>query len=211
MKQIKKKIKGQQFIFDYRKAIYWEDTSSLILSDVHVGKLNHFQKNGIPIPSDGSRDNLVNIKNLVNEYDPTQIYILGDLFHSSYNKEWDDWLIYFSKSEIKFTLILGNHDQYDSKKILNSNITLMNQLNTGPFLFTHIPVKGFDEFNICGHVHPAVKLRGLGRQYMKLNCFYISDNQLILPAFGTFTGSHILKPNKTDHVICLTSDGLFEL
>ena len=44
MKQIKKKIKGQQFIFDYRKAIYWEDTSSLILSDVHVGKLNHFQK-----------------------------------------------------------------------------------------------------------------------------------------------------------------------
>ena len=87
----------------------------------------------------------------------------------------------------------------------------MNQLNTDPFLFTHIPVKGFDEFNICGHVHPAVKLRGLGRQYMKLNCFYISDNQLILPAFGTFTGSHILKPNKTDHVICLTSDGLFEL
>ena len=64
MKQIKKKIKEQQFIFDYRKAIYWEDTSSLILSDVHVGKLNHFQKNGIPIPSDGSRDNLVNIKNL---------------------------------------------------------------------------------------------------------------------------------------------------
>ena len=49
MKQIKKKIKGQQFIFDYRKAIYWEDTSSLILSDVHVGKLNHFQKNGIAI------------------------------------------------------------------------------------------------------------------------------------------------------------------
>ena len=78
-------------------------------------------------------------------------------------------------------------------------------------MFTHFPVKEFDQFNICGHVHPAVKLRGLGRQYMKLNCFYISDNQLILPAFGTFTGSHILKPNKTDHVICLTSDGLFEL
>lgn len=211
MKQIKKKIKGQQFIFDYRKAIYWEDTSSLILSDVHVGKLNHFQKNGIAIPSDGSRNNLINIKSLVNEYDPDQVYILGDLFHSSYNKEWDDWLVYFSKSKIKFALILGNHDQNDSKKLWNSNITVVDQLTKGPFLFTHYPEQEIDQFNICGHVHPAVKLRGLGRQYMKLNCFYISDNQLILPAFGTFTGSHILKPNKTDHVICLSTDGLFEL
>lgn len=211
MKQIKKKIKGQQFIFDYRKAIYWEDTSSLILSDVHVGKLNHFQKNGIAIPSDGSRNNLINIKSLVNEYDPDQVYILGDLFHSSYNKEWDDWLVYFSKSKIKFALILGNHDKNDSKKLWNSNITVVDQLTKGPFLFTHYPEQEIDQFNICGHVHPAVKLRGLGRQYMKLNCFYISDNQLILPAFGTFTGSHILKPNKTDHVICLSTDGLFEL
>ena len=211
MKQIKKKIKGQQFIFDYRKAIYWEDTSSLILSDVHVGKLNHFQKNGIAIPSDGSRNNLINIKSLVNEYDPDQVYILGDLFHSSYNKEWDDWLVYFSKSNIKFVLILGNHDQNDSKKLWNSNITVVDQLTKGPFIFTHYPEQEIDQFNICGHVHPAVKLRGLGRQYMKLNCFYISDNQLILPAFGTFTGSHILKPNKTDHVICLSTDGLFEL
>ena len=136
---------------------------------------------------------------------------MGDLFHSSYNKEWDDWLVYFSKSNIKFALILGNHDQNDSKKLWNSNITLVDQLTKGPFLFTHYPEQEIDQFNICGHVHPAVKLRGLGRQYMKLNCFYLSDSQLILPAFGTFTGSHILKPNKTDHVICLTSDGLFEL
>ena len=211
MKQIKKIIKEQQFIFDHRKAIYWEDNSSLILSDVHVGKLNHFQKNGIPIPSDGSMENLINIKNLIHEYDPNHVYILGDLFHSSYNKEWDDWIIYFSKSNVKFTLILGNPDQSDSKKLWNSNITLVNELIIDPFLFTHYPEKEFDQFNICGHVHPAVKLRGLGRQYMKLNCFYITDNQLILPAFGTFTGSHMLKPNKTDHIICMTSDGLFEL
>ena len=211
MKQIKKIIKEQQFIFDHRKAIYWEDNSSLILSDVHVGKLNHFQKNGIPIPSYGSKENLINIKNLIHEYDPNHVYILGDLFHSSYNKEWDDWIIYFSKSNVMFTLILGNHDQYDSKKLWDSNITLVNELIIDPFLFTHYPEKEFDQFNICGHVHPAVKLRGLGRQYMKLNCFYITDNQLILPAFGTFTGSHMLKPNKTDHIICMTSDGLFEL
>ena len=211
MKQIKKIIKEQQFIFDHRKAIYWEDNSSLILSDVHVGKLNHFQKNGIPIPSDGSKENLINIKNLIHEYDPNHVYILGDLFHSSYNKEWDDWIIYFSKSNVEFTLILGNHDQYDSKKLCDSNITLVNELIIDPFLFTHYPEKEFDQFNICGHVHPAVKLRGLGRQYMKLNCFCITDNQLILPAFGTFTGSHMLKPNKTDHIICMTSDGLFEL
>ena len=49
----------------------------------------------------------------------------------------------FSKSNIKFALILGNHDQNDSKKY-NSNITLVDQLTVGPFLFTHYPEKEID-------------------------------------------------------------------
>ncbi len=211
MNQIEKIVEGQQLIFDYRKAIFWKEDSSLILSDIHVGKIIHFQKNGIPIPSTGSLDNLMNLKNLVAEYDPLRVYILGDLFHSYYNKEWDEWLTYIETSKIKFTLILGNHDPIESRLVLKSNIILSSDLIRGPFLFTHYPVKSESHFNICGHIHPAVRLKGLGRQYLKLHCFYVSENQLILPAFGKFTGSHIMKPKKTDYVICLSSKGVFEL
>ena len=47
MKSIKKIIHDQTLTFDFRKVVFWKETSSLILSDVHVGKITHFRKNGI--------------------------------------------------------------------------------------------------------------------------------------------------------------------
>ena len=47
MKNIKKIIHDQTLTFDFRKVVFWKETSSLILSDVHVGKITHFRKNGI--------------------------------------------------------------------------------------------------------------------------------------------------------------------
>ena len=58
MKSIIKIIHNQTIVFDFRKVVFWKETSSLILSDVHVGKITHFRKNGIPIPSFPSLNNL---------------------------------------------------------------------------------------------------------------------------------------------------------
>ena len=44
MKSIKKIIHNQTLTFDFRKVVFWKETSSLILSDVHVGKITHFRK-----------------------------------------------------------------------------------------------------------------------------------------------------------------------
>ena len=62
MKTITKKINGQTFIFDFRKLVYWEEKSSLILSDVHIGKITHFRKNGISLPSFPALNNLNTLK-----------------------------------------------------------------------------------------------------------------------------------------------------
>ena len=42
MKNIKKIIHDQTLTFDFRKVVFWKETSSLVLSDVHVGKINSF-------------------------------------------------------------------------------------------------------------------------------------------------------------------------
>ena len=57
---------------------------------------------------------------------------------------------------------------------------------------------------ICGHIHPGVKLKGVGLQQMKVPCFYQSHKQLILPAFGAFTGIHVLTPKEGDRVFVCT-------
>ena len=66
-------------------------------------------------------------------------------------------------------------------------------------------------FVFCGHVHPGVRLQGVGRQQIKLPCFYHSTSQLILPAFGAFTGLHILKPKLEDHVYVTTGKEVMEI
>ena len=40
-----------------------------------------------------------------------------------------------------------------------------------------------------GHVHPGVKLGG-----MRLPCFWFGERVAILPAFGKFTGLHVMRP-----------------
>ena len=68
---------------------------------------------------------------------------------------------------------------------------------------THHPQQKVDHVNLCGHVHPGVRLQGHGRQRLKVPCFFYRPNQLILPAFGVFTGLHIMQPSTEDQVYAL--------
>jgi metallophosphoesterase superfamily enzyme len=44
-------IKKESFILTNQRALFWKETSALILSDLHLGKTAHFRKNGIPLPA----------------------------------------------------------------------------------------------------------------------------------------------------------------
>ena len=70
MKSICKTIHNQTFTFDYRKVVFWEEASILILSDVHIGKITHFRKNGISLPSSPSVNNLNSLKSAIEDYHP---------------------------------------------------------------------------------------------------------------------------------------------
>jgi hypothetical protein len=43
-------------------------------------------------------------------------------------------------------------------------------------------------------------MQGKGRQRLKFPCFYFTPGQGILPAFGSFTGIHPLRPKKNDSI-----------
>jgi DNA ligase-associated metallophosphoesterase len=46
-----------------------------------------------------------------------------------------------------------------------------------------------DDHIICGHIHPATTLVDFDGTAMKVPCFVVDPNQMILPAFGRFTGT----------------------
>jgi metallophosphoesterase superfamily enzyme len=43
-------------------------------------------------------------------------------------------------------------------------------------------------FRISGHIHPGISLVIPPKRQVRLPCFLVSDHQIILPAFSTFTG-----------------------
>ena len=83
----------------------------LIIADVHLGKVMHFRKAGMPIPKKLITSDSATLRHLIEKHHVSRVLFLGDLFHSQHNSEWlifEEWLNLFSN--ISFELALGNHD-----------------------------------------------------------------------------------------------------
>lgn len=191
------------FLLLPEKAMYWPDKEMLILADPHLGKVSHFRKAGIGVPLDAKNENWRTLNDLIESYRPKQVYFLGDLFHSSYNNEWEELNEFMDVYlDIEFHLVLGNHDILDESVYRKSRLKITKRSLHDKFLFTHHPLEEPEEslFNFCGHIHPSVRLTGKGRQSVKLSCFYFTKQQLILPAFGVFTGTKNLEIEKASRI-----------
>lgn len=201
-------LHGEQLHLLPEKAIYWPKEQALILSDLHLGKVDHFRKAGIAVPEKAGLANYVLLQELINLYVPRSMYILGDLFHSEYNIDWErlNEFIY-SFPEVDFILIKGNHDILHSSQYERTQLVIYQDHHTlGPFYLSHHPEEKNGFYNLCGHIHPCIKLRGKGRQYLRLPCFYFGEHGGILPAIGSFTGHHPIKKGPKDDVYAI-ADG----
>ncbi|MCR4033754.1 MULTISPECIES: ligase-associated DNA damage response endonuclease PdeM [Flavobacterium] len=197
---MKIQIQNQNFVLHSSGALFWEEKKMIIISDVHLGKITHFRKHGIAIPQNAVSENFKKITDILEHFQPEKIIFLGDLFHSSMNSEWDLFEEWISNHNQETYLIAGNHDIIDQKHYYEIGILVVDVLEIDGFFFTHHPTEKEDFFNFSGHIHPGIILRGLGMQSLKLRCFFHKPNQMILPAFGEFTGKFILKP-ESDHLV----------
>ncbi|PQJ80318.1 ligase-associated DNA damage response endonuclease PdeM [Polaribacter porphyrae] len=197
-----------------QRVIFWKSQSSLILSDLHIGKSAHFQKSGIPIPSSILAKDLERLLELIHHFKANELIVVGDLFHASYNSDLDefkDWLTQFNNLKIK--LIKGNHDRLKTIVYEDFGIEVFHKdLQIYSLKFVH-DFKKTDKnaFTISGHTHPGVSIKGKGKQRIKLPCFQVTESQLILPAFSLFTGLNTKDCPKNCTNYCFTEDGFFEV
>ena len=198
-------LKNEILLFNNRlqllddKALYLPDEEALLVSDVHLGKAETFQSLGIPIPNQMNQENLDRLRSLCWQTRPKKLFILGDLFHSKKSlvpevlTAWDKFL---KEINAKTTLIVGNHDrQLISKLPPLSMDCLVEAVALGSFLLSHEPeTSNHLALNICGHIHPVVKLRS-PTDSLRLPCFFVeyAQRRLTLPSFGEFTGGYEIK------------------
>ncbi len=207
---IKTTVAGETLWLHPFKAAFWERGKALLLADLHLGKAAHFRREGIPVPSDVSNANWDRLLSLLLDFQPERVLLLGDLFHSDYNREWEGLSQLTAQfKDVSFELVPGNHDILPERHYAEARLLLHGEtLELGPFLFSHHPQDLIPEslYNLAGHVHPCVFLRGNGRQRARLACFYFGERQGILPAFGAFTGMAKVLPRAGEQVFVLTDD-----
>ncbi|GAA4455609.1 ligase-associated DNA damage response endonuclease PdeM [Rurimicrobium arvi] len=183
------------------KAIYIPHMKALAIADVHLGKARHFRREGLPMPLSAQDNDYERLAALIDKYSPQQVLFLGDLFHSTFNRDWDSFRALIERHQhLNFVLLRGNHDIIDQQLFETLGIEVLDALSEGIFLFTHKPATNIPEgfINLCGHLHPGVVLNGPARQRVRLACFYRQGAHFILPAFGSLTGLAIMEQKKGD-------------
>ncbi|MDX1672146.1 MAG: hypothetical protein R3211_07375 [Balneolaceae bacterium] len=84
-------LRGNRLWLLPQRALYWQKKKMLLVADLHIGKSGHFRKHGIPVPGTVNRANLEQLDQLIEQLAIQHLVILGDLFHSGENREWDQF------------------------------------------------------------------------------------------------------------------------
>ena len=189
-------IQKNTFTMHPSGGMLWHEKRMLLIADVHLGKVSHFRKHGSAVPLRAVAANFDQLTRVADYYQAQSICFLGDLFHSSLNTEWKLFEKWVQSRDETLILIAGNHDIISPVKYENLDIDIYSEFQSNGFLLTHHPEGREGFFNFCG----------IGRQVLKLSCFFKTENQLILPAFGTFTGNYYLEPQPGNQVFAITKN-----
>lgn len=195
-------------------AAFLLDSSTLIVADIHLGKSAAFRAKGLPVPEGDIARDLGRLLELAKQSSAKHLIIAGDLFHSSagitpdLESAMDDFINHLA---IQFTLVAGNHDLKISK--LPAGLAIKPSLDfSAGFRVVHDPADANGQkIHICGHWHPVIRIPDGKRTSLRLPCFLLRNNTLVLPAFGSFTGGAILETNSADRVFVAMRDQVVEL
>ena len=211
---IKHTIQQNDFILHGNRTIFWEQEKILILSDLHIGKTGHFRKNGIGVPTAVTKEDMQRLVDSIQFFKPLQLLIVGDLFHSIENKE-HDWFLKWRNDfpHLKFILVKGNHDIAAADWYADADIEVaVHYWQKNNFTFVHhiqdYIATAANEYIFSGHIHPAVVIKGLGKQSLRFPCFYFTKNYAVLPAFGKFTGTYLVEPAKNEKTFAVVNNSV---
>ena len=216
---VKHTINKNDFVLSSSKVVFWEQEKILILSDLHLGKSGHFRKSGIAIPHAVMKEDMQRLVTVIQFFKPELVVIVGDLFHSVENKEHELFLKWRNDLQhVPILLVKGNHDIVPDEWYANANITTAEKYwRRNNFLFVHhiedVEQEEISEedYFFSGHIHPAVSIKGLGKQSLRFSCFYFAKKYAVLPAFGKFTGTYLVEPSKDEKVFAIVNNSVIGL
>jgi DNA ligase-associated metallophosphoesterase len=232
MRDVVVTLQGEQLLLLREKAICWQAQRTLIVADVHFGKAAAFRAGGIPVPGGTTTAMLARLDAAIERTGVTRLLALGDLLHARAGRaprllaEVSAWRA--SHPSLRVQLVRGNHDRRAGDPPPSWDVECLDApVAESPFIWLHEPPTNDNVaqsviaeeaqpglvaphgYPVAGHVHPAVALNGGGRG-LTLPCFYFGRDYALLPAFGEFTGTALVRPRPGERVFVLAGDEIIE-
>ena len=178
------------------RAVYWPAGSALFIADPHFGKAATFRQVGLPVPEQTTVEDCARLNRLLDQTKAEILVILGDFLHSDLGRvsvvkdqlcEWRS-----GHTNLNIHLIRGNHDVGAGDPWPELGIECHDEpWRHGPWHCRHEVDEGTKGPQLAGHLHPSVSVAG-----ERVACFCKRESHLILPAFGSFTGTHSVRPTE---------------
>lgn len=198
------KVAGERLLLLPEKAVYWPAQAMLIIADIHFGKAASFRALGVPVPRGTTTENLNALDALIAAHGARQVAFLGDFLHaraahaSSTQQAMLAWRA--TRPALRLLLVRGNHDRHAGDPAAALGIELVDEPHgIGPFAFCHHPDLEASGYALAGHVHPAWVL-ATRFDALRLPCFVVGRQRMILPSFGSFTGGHVIRREAGDAI-----------
>lgn len=206
---------GLDLVLRPEGALHLPQAKALLLADFHLGKAHSFRRLGLPVPGGTTANMLDRLDALLQRVAPTHLVFLGDFLHSASAQaspalaQFADWRA--RQGELRLCLVRGNHDDRAGDPPVALGIDVVDEpWPLAGLALCHHPLPweaaamphaadaapgeqaaaGLPR--VAGHWHPAAVVHGRARDRLRLPCFCLSAQQLVLPAFGEFTGMHVV-------------------
>ena len=177
--------------------LFWFDKQIAIIADLHLEKGSSFGPSGQFLPPYDSEETLNKIFKTIKNHKIKTIILLGDTFHdkNAFDRMSEKVFILFKSLIEKYEVIfiLGNHES----KFEIGRINFLNEYVIDDIHFIHQALQT-SIFQISGHFHPVATVKSSIKK-ITAKCLLHTNNHIILPSFGEYTGglninNPVLKP-----------------
>lgn len=186
-------LAGNRVLLDAAGVLFWPAYQLLIFSDLHFEKGSFLSQFANPLPRFDTQLTLDKMTRALLVYQPQRVVCLGDSFHdakaaSRMEAKLVDAINAMVTSLPEWSWVLGNHDPKIADEFEGQSVPYL-VLNN--LLLVHEPEQ-LSEYvgvnaQIIGHFHPKLRTRKLSHTAVG-KCFLLTNELLLMPAFGQYTG-----------------------